>query len=56
MQEEQRPIEDTGDEVLGNLTADVESLKRKSVTGFGWATVQQAVGRITSFRGRCSTS
>lgn len=49
MQEEQRPIEDTGDEVLGNLTADVESLKRKSVTGFGWATVQQAVGRITSF-------
>ena len=37
------------DETLGNLTSDIQELKKKSVTGFGWATAQQAVGRITTF-------
>ena len=37
------------DETLGNLTSDIQELKKKSVSGFGWATAQQAVGRITTF-------
>lgn len=37
------------DETLGNLTSDIQELKKKSVSGFGWATAQQAAGRITTF-------
>ena len=37
------------DETLGNLTGDIQELKKKSVSGFGWATAQQAAGRITTF-------
>ena len=37
------------DETLGNLTSDIQELKKKSVSGFGWATAQQTVGRITTF-------
>ena len=33
------------DETLGNLTGDIQELKKKSVSGFGWATAQQAAGR-----------
>ena len=36
-------------EAIGQLTDDVAELKAKSVTGFGWSTIQQIVGRVTTF-------
>lgn len=36
-------------EHLGEIPEDIATLKGKSVSGFGWATVQQLLGRITSF-------
>ena len=36
-------------EAIGQLTDDVSELKAKSVSGFGWSTIQQIVGRVTSF-------
>ena len=36
-------------EAIGQLTDDVAELKAKSVSGFGWSTIQQIVGRVTTF-------
>ena len=36
-------------EAIGQLTDDVSELKAKSVSGFGWSTIQQIVGRVTTF-------
>ena len=36
-------------EAIGQLTDDVAELKAKSVSGFGWSTIQQIIGRITTF-------
>ena len=36
-------------ETIGQLTDDVAELKAKSVSGFGWSTIQQIVGRVTTF-------
>ena len=34
---------------IGQLTDDVAELKAKSVSGFGWSTIQQIIGRVTTF-------
>ena len=36
-------------EHLGEIPEDIATLKGKSVSGFGWATVQQLLGRLTTF-------
>lgn len=36
-------------EAIGQLTDDVAELKAKSVSGFGWSTIQQIIGRVTTF-------
>ena len=36
-------------EAIGQLTDEVAELKAKSVSGFGWSTIQQIVGRVTTF-------
>ena len=36
-------------EAIGQLTDDVSELKAKSVSGFSWSTIQQIVGRVTTF-------
>ena len=36
-------------EAIGQLPDDVSELKAKSVSGFGWSTIQQIVGRVTTF-------
>ena len=37
------------EEELKEVLYDTEALKRKSVSGFGWAVLQQGLGRIISF-------
>lgn len=36
-------------ERLGEIPEDIATLKGKSVSGFGWATAQQLLGRLTTF-------
>ena len=36
-------------EAIGQITDDVAELKVKSVSGFGWSTIQQIIGRVTTF-------
>lgn len=36
-------------EAIGQLTNEVAELKAKSVSGFAWSTIQQIVGRVTTF-------
>lgn len=36
-------------EHLGEIPEDIATLKGKSVSGFGWATIQQLLGRLTTF-------
>lgn len=36
-------------EAIGQLTDDVAELKAKSLSGFAWSTIQQMLGRVTTF-------
>lgn len=47
--EENIPTSTPEPEAVGHLTDDVAELKAKSVSGFGWSTIQQIVGRVTTF-------
>lgn len=47
--EENIPTPTPEPEAVGQLTDDVAELKAKSVSGFGWSTIQQIVGRVTTF-------
>ena len=47
--EENIPTSTPEPEAVGQLTDDVAELKAKSVSGFGWSTIQQIVGRVTTF-------
>ena len=47
--EENIPTSTPETEAVGQLTDDVAELKAKSVSGFGWSTIQQIVGRVTTF-------
>lgn len=47
--EENIPTSTPETEAVGQLTDDVAELKAKSVSGFGWSTIQQIIGRVTTF-------
>lgn len=50
MSEIDRPDEQEPEfEAIGQLSDDTEELKGKAVSSFGWATIQQILGRLVSF-------